>query len=86
MHPFDIVIILSIACCVGYMPAIYVKRDPVLAGGYFVGSTLGAFAGSYLALWLLPASDKPGILIGGMAGAIVLVGSWHLVRRSHDHP
>ena len=84
MHPFDIIIVLSIGCCVGYPPAIYVKRDPVLAVGYFVCSTAGAFAGSYLALWLAPGSDKPGLLAGGLFGALVLVGMWHVLRRARD--
>lgn len=86
MHPFDVIIVISIACCVGFVPAIYVKSDAVLAIGYFVGSTAGAFAGSHMALWWLPGSGKPGILTGGFLGAILLVGLWHLARRHHDNP
>jgi uncharacterized membrane protein YeaQ/YmgE (transglycosylase-associated protein family) len=84
MHPFDIIIVISIACCVGYFPAIYVKRDLLLAIGYVVGSTAGAFAGSYLALWWFPQYDKPGILFGGFFGAILLVATWHFVRKRKD--
>lgn len=84
MHSFDIIIVISIACCVGFVPAVYVKTDAVLAIGYFVGSTAGAFAGSHLALWEFPQSDKPGILMGGFLGAVLLVGLWHCARRSSD--
>ena len=87
MHPFDMIIIVSIACCVGFVPAIYVKKDPVLAAGYFVASTAGAFTGSYLALWYFPQSDKPGILFGGFAGAVLLVVIWRRARKNRkiDH-
>jgi hypothetical protein len=78
-------IIISIACCVGFTPAIYVKKDLMLSVGYFIGSTSGAFAGSYLALWYLPQSDKPGIVFGGLFGAVLLVVSWHFVRKHKDH-
>lgn len=84
MHPFDTIIVISIACCVGFVPAIYVRSDAVLAIGYFVGSTAGAFAGSHVALWYFPNSDKPGILMGGFLGAVSLVGLWHLARRDSD--
>ena len=84
MHSFDIIIVISIACCVGYIPAIYVKKDLLLAIGYVVGSTAGAFAGSYLAFWWFPQSDKPGILFGGIFGAILLVAVWHFVRKRKD--
>ena len=50
----------------GFVPAIYVKKDLLLAVGYFVASTMGVFAGGYLALWYFPQLDKPGILFGGI--------------------
>ena len=84
MHPFDIIITISIACCIGFTPAIYVKRDPVLAAGYFVASTAGAFAGSFAALWYAPSYGKPGSLALGIAGAVVLVAAWHLYARHRD--
>ena len=84
MHPFDKIIVISIACCIGFIPAIYVKKDLALAVGYFVGSTVGAISGSYLALWYFPHSDKPGLLFGGFFGAILLVISWHFARRHKD--
>ncbi len=84
MHPFDVIIVISIACCVGFIPAIYVKKDPVLATGYFIGSAIGAFAGSYLALSYFPGSDKPGILFGGILSAVLLVAAWHHARKSYD--
>ena len=85
MHPFDLIILVSIACCAGFIPAIYVKKDVVLAVGYFVASTIGVFTGGYLALWYLPQSDKPGILFGGIFGAVLLVISWHITNRHRDH-
>jgi uncharacterized membrane protein YfcA len=84
MHYFDIIIMISIACCVGFTPAIYVKKDVVLAAGYFVASTAGAFSGSYLALSYFPQTDKPGIILGGLLGAILLVVVWHWVRKDRD--
>ncbi len=81
MHPFDIMIVISIACCVGYSPAIYVQNDLVLAVGYFVFCTIGAFAGSFIALWYFPQFDKPGIIIGGLIGAIALVVGWSFAWR-----
>ena len=84
MHPFDIIIVISIACCVGFTAAIYVRRDYILSGGYFICSTAGAFAGSYLAQWQAPASGKPGLLLGGLGGSILLAVLWHLARRAHD--
>jgi uncharacterized membrane protein YfcA len=85
MHPFDTIIVISIACCVGFTPAIYVKKDLILAIGYFVGSTVGAFTGSYLALWYFPQSDKFGIIFGGIFVAVLLVASWHFARKHKDH-
>ena len=84
MHQFDLIIIISIACCVGFTPAIYVKKDAVLAIGYFVASTAGALSGSYLALWYFPQADKPGIIIGALLGAILLVVIWRWVRKDKD--
>lgn len=84
MHPFDMIIVISIACFVGFPPAIYVKKDHVLAAGYFIASTIGAFAGSYLVLYQFSWLGKPGILIGGLAGAIFLVASWHLARKNKN--
>lgn len=84
MHPFDIMIIISIACCVGFTPAIYVTKDLVLSIGYFVASTAGAFGGSYLALWYIPESDKFGIVVGGLVSAISLVAIWHWIRKHKD--
>lgn len=84
MHPFDIIIVASIACCVGFVPALYVKKDVMLSVGYFIGSPIGAFAGSYMALWYFPQYDKPGILFGAFSGAIVLVVIWHRAMRYRD--
>lgn len=84
MHPYDMLIIISIACCAGFTPAIYVKKDFMLAAGYFVASTAGAFSGSYLALWYLPQYGKPGIIFGGMSVAGLLVTLWHRARKSPD--
>jgi len=66
MHTFDTIIVISIACCIGFVPAIYVKKDPILAIGYFVASTIGAFAGSHLVLRKFTQFDKPGIVFGGI--------------------
>ena len=84
MHPTDTMIVISIACMVGITPVLYVNKDVALAVGYLVGSTIGAFTGAYLALWYFPLSDKAGILIGGLAGALLMVAAWHLVRRDYD--
>jgi uncharacterized membrane protein YfcA len=85
MHPFDVIIVISIACCVGFIPAIYVKKDLALAVGYFVGSAIGAFTGSFLALWYFPQFDKLGLLFGGLFGAVLLVIGWHFARKKKDH-
>ena len=85
MQPLDIIIVISIACCAGFTPAIYVKKDLMLAVGYFVGSTIGAFTGSYLALWSLSQFDKFGIIFGGLFGAVLFVVSWHFARKNKDH-
>jgi|TARA_B100000315_G_scaffold238614_1_gene256571 hypothetical protein len=84
MHLFDIVVLVSIACCVGFAPAIYVKKDLLLSIGYFVGSTIGAFSGGYLALWYFPQSGKPGILFSGLFGAVLLDLGWHFARKNKD--
>lgn len=84
MHPFDVIIVISIACCVGFTPAIYVRRDPILAAGYFVASTAGAFAGGFAAIWYAPSYGKPGLLGLGIAGAVVLVAAWHFSARRRD--
>lgn len=87
MHTFDTIIVISIACCIGFVPAIYVKKDPILAIGYFVASTIGAFAGSHLVLRKFTQFDKPGIVFGGIVAAIILVTIWHFVRKdkAQDH-
>ncbi|MBC8240617.1 MAG: hypothetical protein O2967_23610 [Proteobacteria bacterium] len=85
MHTFDTIIVISIACCVGFIPAIFVKKDLVLAVGYFVASTSGAFIGSYLAVRYFPQSDKPGLLFGGIFGAALLAVGWHFARKNKDH-
>ncbi len=84
MHPFDIIILVSTACCVGLIPVIYVKRDLLLAVGYCVCSTVGAFAGGFLALWYFPQFDKVGILFGGIFSAVLLVVVWHFACRDRD--
>ena len=84
MHPYDILIMISIACCVGFTPAIYVKKDFLLALGYFVASTAGAFSGSYLAFWYFPQSGKPGLIFGGFLVAVLLAAIWHRARKNRD--
>jgi len=81
MHPYDIMVIISIACCVGYSLAIYEERDPILVLGYFVASTAGAFAGSYFVVWAFPEFHKFGMIGGGLAGAALLAVSWKYVWR-----
>ena len=84
MHPVDIIIVISIACMVGFIPLIYVKHDLFLAIGYLVASTIGAFTGSHIALWYFSQSSKPGIIFGGIVGALLPVVVWHFIRRGHD--
>jgi uncharacterized membrane protein YeaQ/YmgE (transglycosylase-associated protein family) len=57
----------------------------MLSIGYFIGSTVGAFTGSYLALWYFPQFDKLGILFGGIFGAFLLVAIWHFARKNKDN-
>ncbi len=84
MHPFDTIIVISIACCIGFIPAVFVKKDLLLAVGYFVASTVDAFGGSYLALWIYPQPSKLAIIFGGILGAAVLVAGWHAARKKKD--
>ena len=84
MHAFDIIIVICISCCVGFVPALYVQKDVLLSAGYFVGSVIGAFGGSYLMFWYAPQFDKPGILAGAFGGAILLVVVWHLFMKGRD--
>jgi hypothetical protein len=62
-----------------------VKKDLMLAAGYFAGSTIGAFTGSYLALWYFLQFDKFGILFGGIFGAVLLAAGWHFARKNKDY-
>lgn len=84
MHPVDFFVVIGIACMMGITPVLYVKRDPILAIGYLVGSTVGALTGSHIAFWYYPQSDKFGIILGGLIGAFVPVAVWHLVRKGKD--
>ena len=81
MHPADVMIVLSIACVMGFTPAIYVKKDLLLATGYFFASTIGSFAGGHIAIWYFPHTDKAGIIFGAIFGALVLVVGWHYSRK-----
>lgn len=81
MHPYDIMVVISIACCVGYSFAIYERKDPILVLGYFVASAAGAFAGGYVALWALPELRTIAIIGGAFVVAIVLTLAWRAGRR-----
>lgn len=72
MHPYDIMLIISIACMVGFVGVIYVEDDLILALGYILAAVVGTFSGAYLAFWFVPIQDQFAIIFGAIGGGVAL--------------
>lgn len=72
MHAYDIMLIVSIACVIGFVAVIYVENDLVLALGYVVAAVIGTFSGAYLAFWFVPIHDQFAVIFGAFGGGLIL--------------
>ena len=72
MHAYDIMLIVSIACVVGFIGVIYVENDLPLALGYVVAAVVGTFTGAYLAFWYVPIHDQFAVIFGAFTGGVTL--------------
>lgn len=81
MHAYDIMLIVSIACVVGFVAVIYVEDDLILALGYVAAAIVGTFSGAYLAFWFVPIHDQFAIIFGAFFGGVLLAILTKIARR-----
>lgn len=86
MHPYDIMLIVSIACMIGFTTVIYVENDLILAFGYLGASAAGNGLGGYLGVHLLPIQDQFAIIFGAFGGGVLLCFAVWLARRRWPGP
>jgi len=73
VHPYDIILIVSIATAVGWTAAIYVKNSPLLVIGYIVSSAAGALLASVATDYLHEAQSKFPLIFSAFLGAVVAI-------------
>jgi hypothetical protein len=81
MHPYDVMIIVSVTCMVGFIAIIYVDDDLPLALGYIGSSIVGCALGGYLGFWYLPIQPQFGLIAGAFWGGITLILCAKVIRR-----
>ena len=83
MHPYDILLTISIGVAAGYVAAIHVKTDTRLTIAHMVVSQIGAFAFGLLGQAWLPVHEKFGLIFGAIAGAggMCLLAWWWRAKR-----
>ena len=83
MHPYDIMIIISIACVVGFTGVIYVDKDLKLALLLIAAAAIGCPLGAWVFWRFVPIHDQFAVIFGGFAGGTILSLYAHWLRRGH---
>ena len=73
MDPYSMMIMISIGNVVGWLAGMYVKNALPGLLGHIVVSTIGAFIGGYVSLWIFGESAKFSMLISAIIGAVLLL-------------
>lgn len=81
VHPYDGILIVSIATAVGWTAAIYVKNSPLLVIGYIVSSAVGALVAGVTTDYLHEAQSKFPLIFSAFLGAVVAVAMVRFVAR-----
>lgn len=79
MHPYDGILIVSIATAVGWTAAIYVKNSPLLVVGYIVSSAVGALVAGVAVDYLHEAQSKFPLIFCTFLGAGVAIAGVRFV-------
>ncbi|MFT7595448.1 MAG: hypothetical protein ACI8R4_002776 [Paracoccaceae bacterium] len=79
-------LIVSIACVIGFTAIIYVDNDLTLALGYLGASVVGTVLGGFAGLYLIPVQDQFAIIFGAFGGGVVLCIAVRLARRHWPGP
>jgi membrane protein YqaA with SNARE-associated domain len=82
MYAYDVMVLVSIVCVVGFTAVIYVDDDLPLALGLVAVSIVGTVAGGVLGYWLLPFQKQFAMIFSAFGGGIALVLLMHHARRA----
>lgn len=81
MHPYDIFLIISVACVIGFTGVIHVDRSLPLALGYVASAVVGCPLGAWLFWRFVPMQDQFAVIVGAFAGGLALSAvNWTLQR------
>ena len=84
MHPYDIMLVISIATAAIFTSLIYVRRDLVLAFGSIAAAIIGSFGGAFVALRWAPVHDQFAIMFGAIGGSALLIGVFWVLAGRRD--
>ena len=73
MHVVDIFILISIGQVVGWVATMYMENDHRRLGGHLIVTTIGAFIGGYLSLWLISEYSKFSMIFSAFVVAFLLL-------------
>ncbi|MCA0871918.1 hypothetical protein LCL97_13850 [Seohaeicola saemankumensis] len=74
MHPYDIFLIVSVACVIGFTGVIYVENDLKLALGFVASAVIGCPLGAWAFWRFVPIQDQFAVIAGAFVGGLVLSG------------
>ena len=72
MHPYDVILIISVACVIGFTGVIYVDDDLLLALGYLASAILGCPTGAWVFWRFVPIQDQFAVIFGAFSGGLSL--------------
>lgn len=81
MHPYDIILIISIATAVGWTASLYVEKSPLLVIAYIALSVIAAFVAVLVTEALIEAQSKFPMIISAFLGATVTVIAIRLIGK-----
>ena len=73
MHPYDIILIISIATAVGWTASLYVEKSPLLVIAYIALSVIAAFVAVLVTEAVIEAQSKFPMIISAFLGATATV-------------
>ena len=82
MHAYDILLIVSVACVIGFTAVIYVDDDLPLALGYVAAAIVGPPVGGWLFYTFLPVQQQFALILGAFLGGLLLAFAARWVRHS----
>ena len=73
MHPYDIMLLVSVSCMIGFAAMMASRESLRLYLAYIPASVIGTFAGGWAGFRFLPIHPQFALIFGALAGGVLLV-------------